>query len=31
MLRDIGLQRGGVEHALRHGLLDAPAESSLRR
>jgi uncharacterized protein YjiS (DUF1127 family) len=31
MLRDIGLPRGGIEHALRHGVMDASAEVTLRR
>jgi uncharacterized protein DUF1127 len=30
MLRDIGLQRGGIEHALRHGVAD-PVIDTLRR
>ena len=31
MLRDIGLQRGGIEHALRNGVIDPTCESVLRR
>jgi uncharacterized protein YjiS (DUF1127 family) len=31
MLRDIGLQRGGIEHALRNGSLDMIAGKALRR
>ena len=31
MLRDIGLQRGGIEHALRHGVDDPTLDSGLRR
>ena len=31
MLRDIGLQRGGIEHALRHGVANSAVESLLRR
>ncbi len=31
MLRDIGLQRGGIEHALRHGIADPTLDSGLRR
>ena len=31
MLRDIGLQRGGIEHALRNGVTDPTCESVLRR
>jgi uncharacterized protein YjiS (DUF1127 family) len=30
MLRDIGLQRGGIEHALRHGVADSVIDT-LRR
>jgi uncharacterized protein YjiS (DUF1127 family) len=31
MLRDIGLQRGGIEHALRNGVADPAADGVLRR
>lgn len=31
MLRDIGLQRGGIEHALRNGTFDAMTDEALRR
>lgn len=31
MLRDIGLQRGGIEHALRFGVDDPAMDSGLRR
>ncbi len=31
MLRDIGLQRGGIEHALRHGVYDPAVDAGLRR
>ena len=31
MLRDIGLQRGGIEHALRHGVDDPAVDAGLRR
>jgi len=31
MLRDIGLQRGGIEHALRNGVVDAISVEALQR
>ena len=31
MLRDIGLQRGGIEHALRNGVDDPTMDAGLRR
>lgn len=31
MLRDIGLQRGGIEHALRNGVVDAIPVEALQR
>jgi len=31
MLRDIGLQRGGIEHALRNGIADPVLDGALRR
>jgi len=31
MLRDIGLQRGGIEHAVRHGVDDPAMDAGLRR
>jgi uncharacterized protein YjiS (DUF1127 family) len=31
MLRDIGLQRGGIEHALRNGVIDSVMDGALRR
>ena len=31
MLRDIGLQRGGIEHALRNGIADPVLDATLHR
>jgi len=31
MLRDIGLQRGGIEHALRNGAVDAVSIEAMQR
>ena len=31
MLRDIGLQRGGIEHALRNGAVDAMSIEAMQR
>ena len=31
MLRDIGLQRGGIEHALRNGVTDLASDIALGR